>query len=96
MLRIYVYQLKGVNFAFVSVSVQKPPAAREFQVFWEPLREETPSYVATSMRKPIFENVGVASDLNLSIFKDIPNGFVLSNKTGKRSISWQDQMVLKV
>lgn len=74
----------------------KPPAAREFQVVWEPLREETPSYVATPIRKPIFENVGLASDLNLSIFKDIPNGFVLSNKTGKRSISWQDQMVLKV
>jgi len=74
----------------------KPAAAREFQVFWEPLREETPSYIATSMRKPILENAGLASDLNLSIFKDIPNGFVPSNKTGKRSISWQDQMVLKV
>ncbi|GLJ47179.1 hypothetical protein SUGI_0995950 [Cryptomeria japonica] len=72
-----------------------PPAAREFQVFWEPLREETSSYVAAPIRK-LIENVGLASDLNLSMFKDIPNGFVLSNKTGKRSISWQDQMVLKV
>ncbi|KAH9299252.1 hypothetical protein KI387_030934, partial [Taxus chinensis] len=91
--------LKNKHFTMVNSihsSVNNPPAAREFQVFWEPLREEAPAYVETPVRMPLLENGGLASDLNLSIFKDIPNGFVLPNKTGKRNISWQDQMVLGV
>jgi len=80
----------------------KPLATKEFQVFWEPLRttasggrEEAPTMAETAKRKPPPTPL-VESDLNLSIFKDVPNGFLLSNRTGKRKISWQDQMALKV
>ncbi|KAH9299251.1 hypothetical protein KI387_030933 [Taxus chinensis] len=80
----------------------KPSVAKEFQVFWEPLRmtdrEQAPasSHFETSKRKPALENGGLVADLNLSIFKDIPNGFVLPNRAGKTKISWQDQMALRV
>jgi len=81
--------------------VQKPLVTKEFQVFWEPLRtaastgrEEAPTMTETAKRKP--PTSVVESDLNLSIFKDVPNGFLLPNRTGKRKISWQDQMALKV
>lgn len=80
----------------------KPLATKEFQVFWEPLRtaapagrEEAPTMAETAKRKPP-PTALVESDLNLSIFKDVPNGFLLPNRTGKRKISWQDQMALKV
>lgn len=79
----------------------KPLVTKEFQVFWEPLRtaasagrEEAPNMSETAKRKP--PTSLVESDLNLSIFKDVPNGFLLPNRTGKRKISWQDQMALKV
>nr|ABK23062.1 unknown [Picea sitchensis] len=79
----------------------KPLVTKEFQVFWEPLRtaasagrEEAPTMSETAKKKP--PPPLVESDLNLSIFKDVPNGFLLPNRTGKRKISWQDQMALKV
>ncbi|XP_057849956.1 uncharacterized protein LOC131060661 isoform X2 [Cryptomeria japonica] len=79
---------------------ENPPVAREFQVFWEPLRtsdrQEAPSHHETPKRKSVLENGGLVADLNLSIFKDIPNVFVLPNRVGKPKVSWQDQMALKV
>ena len=74
--------------------MQKPLATKEFQVFLEPLRtttpairEEAPTMAETTKRKHP-PTALVESDLNLSILKDVPNGFLLPNMIGKIKISW--------
>ncbi|XP_010912170.1 uncharacterized protein [Elaeis guineensis] len=58
----------------------------EFQVEWEPLK-------ADKLNKCSTEGDLVANDLKLSICRDVGKGV---NRAGKRKITWQDQVALKV
>ncbi|XP_010942071.1 uncharacterized protein [Elaeis guineensis] len=58
----------------------------EFQVGWEPLKLEKSKRYST-------DGEGGANDLKLSICRDVGNN---SNRVGKRKISWQDQVALRV
>eukprot|EP00252_Welwitschia_mirabilis_P027219 TRINITY_DN927_c0_g1_i1.p1 TRINITY_DN927_c0_g1~~TRINITY_DN927_c0_g1_i1.p1 ORF type:complete len:243 (-),score=42.02 TRINITY_DN927_c0_g1_i1:717-1445(-) len=71
---------------------------REFQVFWEPLRAVADGDERSNKKQisAVAEGNGMANDLRLSIFKDIPNGFVTPGRSGKRKIPLQDSMALKV
>lgn len=68
------------------VSLPNGVEMEEFQVGWEPLKLEK------SRRCPIDGERG-ANDLKLSICRDVGNN---SNRVGKRKISWQDQVALRV
>ncbi|XP_068652423.1 uncharacterized protein [Aristolochia californica] len=59
----------------------------EFQVVWEPLRMDK------KLKRCSVEGETIANDLNLSICRDVGNG---SSRNGKRKITWQDQVALRV
>ncbi|KAL0903495.1 hypothetical protein M5K25_027881 [Dendrobium thyrsiflorum] len=56
-----------------------------FDVEWENLK-------MVKLRRSLIEDV-MADDLKLSVCRDIGSG---SNRSGKRKISWQDQLALRV
>lgn len=53
---------------------------------WEPLKVD-------KLNKCVTEGDLVANDLKLSICRDVGKGV---NRAGKRKITWQDQVALKV
>ncbi|PKA49217.1 hypothetical protein AXF42_Ash010902 [Apostasia shenzhenica] len=59
---------------------------KAFEVEWEPLKIDNLARFST-------EQDAVANDLRLSICRDVGSG---SNPAGKRKISWQDQLALRV
>ncbi|XP_058067689.1 uncharacterized protein LOC131217025 [Magnolia sinica] len=69
------------------ISVPEAEETGEFQVVWEPLRVEK------KLKRPSIERDAMGSDMKKLICRDIGNG---SNRTGKRKISWQDQVALRV
>ncbi|XP_008790172.1 uncharacterized protein LOC103707453 [Phoenix dactylifera] len=68
------------------ISLPNGEEMEEFQVGWEPLKLEKSKRSST-------DGEGGANDLKLSICRDVGNN---SNRVGKRKISWQDQVALRV
>ncbi|XP_077238149.1 uncharacterized protein LOC143879580 [Tasmannia lanceolata] len=67
--------------------LQNGEETEEFQVVWEPIKMEE------NLKRCSMEGDTLESDLKSSIFRDLGNG---SKRTGKRKISWQDPVALRV
>uniref|UniRef100_A0A1D1ZE78 Protein CRT10 n=1 Tax=Anthurium amnicola TaxID=1678845 RepID=A0A1D1ZE78_9ARAE len=67
--------------------ISLPNGEEEFQLAWEPLPIER------SSRRYLSEGDVPGGDLKLSVCRDVQSG---SSRPGKRKISWQDQLALKV
>ncbi|XP_077240752.1 uncharacterized protein LOC143881530 [Tasmannia lanceolata] len=80
-------RIPSVVFDLNQISVPNAEETGEFQVVWEPLKMEK-KLNRCSMERDTF-----ASDLKLSICRDVGNG---PNQAGKRKISWQDPVALRV
>ncbi|KAK1316622.1 hypothetical protein QJS10_CPA05g02224 [Acorus calamus] len=68
------------------ISHLRPEETGEFQVAWEPLGGEK------NLKQALVDGDSESGDVNLSICRDVGG----SSRMGKRKISWQDQVALRV
>ncbi|KAK1293605.1 hypothetical protein QJS10_CPB17g00182 [Acorus calamus] len=68
------------------ISHLRPEETGEFQVVWEPLGGEK------NLKQALVDGDSESGDVNLSICRDVGG----SSRMGKRKISWQDQVALRV